>query len=986
VDEEILFPSYIPRDEEHQILRVAEQVHSDSMSRAILLYGPGGIGKTWLVREMSHGNGDEAIQWISPIDVDDSEYWLLSNLERQVALQLDPENVYFEPYMSYLSRLPSFTRSDISHETVVSHLGRIKQAFVQCYESFIKATGKTVVITFDTVEAIRGMYLQVTLTQWIKALPGTLFVLAGRPPPLPGEADPLKTELEDPHQNITVTVVELGEFSQSSALRYLNRSAIAKGLKELEKQKLVCLTRGHPLWLAFSVSYLQEVGMPEEVSRDLDEIEREIPYRGQMTPAGRNLHEEFKRRLVTPYRDGDFWHEAFKRLAVIRQSVNEPIWRQLMADRPPPDDVVNRDETWALLLETPWIRPRANRRFVTLHDAVAEELAARIISLHDPDGVWRRELWQQAVEIYGRLTDDPEEALNSDLTAVDERLRVLGPALSEDGESRTPSAQESAFVTEVGKLDAAKRELDQLKVARLFYQLLGNARFGCDKFLELFDKATEQHDVLFEDLLALEIQRFLPGTTYAYALGDVIAAEIGKFRTWLSREGKDRYVEIGLTMAQYLIDEERPLAALDLLDLLPLPDGSAGATQRYRMHLLRGNACMRIPGRVKDGLPHFKAALHEAQGVTTSDGPMLVAKAHKEFGFYYRNEGMWQEADGAYQQARDSILPTMNARSSEEDREEMASIQTNWAYVKGLVGKYREGSNLVESAITVRRRLNKRPEEGASWSVCGEVYRYERRFEKAWEAYGRAEQIFLELRNWSWLGVVYQEQAICLFQATHDKVNLVPGRDPIDHARNLITRALDICRDQSVRSYPSALNRAGRIFGHDNLALGISYLKDGIEWARTLSDGWFLLANLIEFVEANYRAWAESGELTYLDQISAREPDVLAAIDEYEFPDLEGRWQLLQGHLCIRQWKETGDTGALDSALDRYESGFGLIARGYVGSSGAAAIEGEFATFAEQLGQLPAETRGEWQEQLRGGWSELAEGSTLLLARLEELY
>ena len=42
-----------------------------------------------------------------------------------------------------------------------------------------------------------------------------------------------------------------------------------------------------------------------------------------MTQDGLNLHEDFKRRLVTPYREADFWHEAVKRLAVVRQSVNE---------------------------------------------------------------------------------------------------------------------------------------------------------------------------------------------------------------------------------------------------------------------------------------------------------------------------------------------------------------------------------------------------------------------------------------------------------------------------------------------------------------------------------------------------------------------------------------------------------------------------------------------------------------------------------------
>src|ERR1700730_3971813 len=168
MDEDVLFPKYIHRDEEKQIERQTARVVADRKSRAVLLYGRGGIGKTCMVRELaSASNSSESVIWIDPVDIDDSEYWLLSNLEREGARQLAPESEYFGPYVDYLSKLPSFTRSDTGHETVLSHLGRIKQIFVQSYRRFVEETGNTVVIVFDTVETIRGMYLEVTLTQWI---------------------------------------------------------------------------------------------------------------------------------------------------------------------------------------------------------------------------------------------------------------------------------------------------------------------------------------------------------------------------------------------------------------------------------------------------------------------------------------------------------------------------------------------------------------------------------------------------------------------------------------------------------------------------------------------------------------------------------------------------------------------------------------------------------------------------------------------------
>ena len=114
---------------------------------------------------------------------------------------------------------------------------------------------------------------------------------------------------------------------------------------------------------------------------------------------------------------------------------------------------------------------------------------------------------------------------------------------------------------------------------------------------------------------------------------------------------------------------------------------------------------MRIPGQVKMALPHFEWALAEAEEVTTPDRHKFIAEAHKEKGFYYRNTGQWREADLSYKHARDTISATLSAQSSREDRDEMASIQTNWAYVKGLDGDYLEGQELIESAISFRHRI-----------------------------------------------------------------------------------------------------------------------------------------------------------------------------------------------------------------------------------------------------------------------------------------
>jgi len=997
MDPENFHPRYVPRGEEEVIRAEVARVQETGQSRALLVYGPGGIGKTSLVRSMARAHrGEPGIAWLEPVDVDDPEYWLLATLEQKVASQLDPDAHYFGPYLRYLSQLPRYTRSRGGRERVISHLGRIKRVFVECYKKYVTETGITVVMTFDTVEAMRGIYLLYTLTQWMKSLPGSLFVLSGRPTVQPGDRpDPIRDELEDQYQNIPVTAVTLGPFSYEAALEYLRGSAIGSALASSEVEKLALLTRGHPLWLAFAVSHIADWGLPAEAAADVDDIRRAMPYAAELDREGQQLHEAFKRRLMAPYREVDFWHESVKRLAVVRQGMSQPIWERLMSDRPLPAEAATCEEAWRMLQETPWVRSRANGRYVTLHDAVAEELAQHIIPLHDSDQAWRRDLWTRAAIIYRKVSEGPA----AELAAEQARLDVLfggladeagpttgdSPLLDLDSVPTTDDAEDNELIVDVVRLDARIRELDQLRVIAFHYQLLSDFAAGADRYLELFSQAKRDYDVFLQDRLALEMQRFLPGTDYPYPLTDIISSAVSAFADWLTGEARETYLRIGMTVGGYLIDNQHPKTAIRLLE--ELPDDIADSMQRTRLEILKANATMRMPLRIADAFSCLERALAAAKKVPeVARRQAAVADVYKEMGFCFRNAGRWQQADDAYKWARDAILENFAARTADSDHENMASIQTNWAYLKGLLGSYRDGSNLADRAIDTRHRLGLYMQEGISLSVRGEIFRYERRFEKAWESFSIAEQIFQGRRDWSWLGQIYQEQAICLLQAKEDGINLVPGKDPAEQAKHLITLALDICRDQNVRTYPSALNRAGRIFGADDYEAGLKYLEEAAVEALRLSDGRFWCASLIEYAELSYRAWVSTGNSGFRAAIDGKADAIRQATSEYHFADLVGRWLIVTANLAVRDWATDADDALLDSAIRDYTEGFRLLAQGQFGSSGASSIPPRFDNFSSMFASLPADVRRRWLGELYRSWRTIGDGSTALLACLEQLY
>ena len=165
--------------------------------------------------------------------------------------------------------------------------------------------------------------------------------------------------------------------------------------------------------------------------------------------------------------------------------------------------------------------------------------------------------------------------------------------------------------------------------------------------MALCDRAAQRRDPLFMELISHEMEQFLPRTQPGEVLDEVVDLVTADYRRWLVAEAPELHVAVVIQIAAFLLRSEQPASALELLDNLPVP---ADPELRYRIAIERGNASMRIPGRVRHARAQIIDALQHAQQLGSMDERSLrEAEAYKELGFYYRNLGLWKDADDSYQ-------------------------------------------------------------------------------------------------------------------------------------------------------------------------------------------------------------------------------------------------------------------------------------------------------------------------------------------------
>ncbi|MCI0562690.1 MAG: tetratricopeptide repeat protein, partial [Nitrososphaera sp.] len=472
----------------------------------------------------------------------------------------------------------------------------------------------------------------------------------------------------------------------------------------------------------------------------VDEFEERAPVISldQLDEKGRELCKDFERNLLHQYSGPGAWAEVIRRLAHIRRRLNNEMYNQVIAFKP----AIQDPPAWEALLKQTWIRRRAED-YVTLHDVVSDLVKLYIWPLRDPTGDYRRELSKQAIRLY----DDQVVAYQTELDELRKKFQAQATNASDASGDR--SQELPATMRNILEIN---RRIWVLEAERLYYQLDADLTKGYETFREKFDRADQESRMAIQPMLLLEIQGFLK-----------------RFPV-----GKPKYYEIRLREAQVAIDdgnaEEAEQILIELLNNYRTPE------QQYKLLKLQGNTYIRIPGCSDQAFDAFNRALE----LTRKHGELKdrQGEALMEIGWAYRQLGQLKEAVQYYKGAQ-TVTPLA-------DRTLRAQVETNLAYVEALTGNYVAAETLIRDALITRRRQNNPELIGFSLSTQGEVYRYQKKFAEAYQAYREAIAIFTEAQNSAWLGQVQQQMAIALIQ---------DPKPNHEEAKYYIDSALHLCRE-----------------------------------------------------------------------------------------------------------------------------------------------------------------------------------------------
>ncbi len=713
---------------------VTSIVQPGSKACALHLTGPGGIGKTRLLEEIS--NWPEIQRFICGeiVDLYHSENHSPQGIEQAIIRAVDPAGEHFARYREQFAQMEERRRQGVPAKELDQDRRELTATFIAEFNQL--SAQRPIILRLDTLELVQyeseiilevcgveeeDTILKTWLLDQISQMKNTAVILAGRDKPERVIAD-FKARFE--REGIAYQVIPLQGLTEEQTLAYFEAMAAIQPLIEkqipLDVRRLIHFyTDGRPvrLSLVIDLALYGDIGGLFPPERD-ETIKATIDDR---------LIENLV-QLPSPER------EMLRYLWLARKGLDQDLLQRLEPDWTP-EECRRR---LGHMRQFTFVKPRPGTETIFLHDELYELLDRRL-----------RETTTRNFEI-----------------VVQYYQNQLDSAISEERKS-------------------------DLKANLLHYTLQLDLRDGFWTFVRWSEEAIKGGDVNLDMRLRDEVLRFVNSVAVA---DERVSRRLP--RDELDRDSATRWVKRylargrfkdALRSAQRIMDSQHPSLRVDE----PL----------FRATLLTyyGEA-LAYTGE-SDPVAPLKQAIKFLEKVDPGTFPAkekehvewlkyrTLGRAHNNLGYTYRR-------DGKYNLAREEYARAINALRRQDIQDEMADTINNHAYVHSLLGLHDKAEGLVEDALNLRRKLDKKNQIALSLNTRGLIFIAKEHPLWGTQSCEKALQLFQETRDRRGegmaliaLGLAYRRRGN---QAGLEAYTWQQAIEFYQEAENYLTRAISI--------------------------------------------------------------------------------------------------------------------------------------------------------------------------------------------------
>lgn len=668
---------FIGRQKELQMI---EEIITDpaDIRHVLPIVGEGGVGKTWLLREIYRRYTENSSMVIIRIEYGETRFQNLHGAYLHIMEQFEPYLLESQKreYRVRLSELDRFIVAGLSTESIRQKENEIYQFGIRLINQQMATQNHRILFLIDTVEAMvtteHGVETKARINRLLAQFERSVIIFASRPTENLSRAFADTIGLQDWK---THEWYHLQPFSTNEASRYLQEALPGEIATDL-REKITLLTEGKPVLVAIASEWLRRhMALPSDIDLSLDEL--------------RKLDEATLRQ-----KRERFEFELIESLRMLRQPIDEAILYLAYLDRRYDPrilqlalDIEDEAEIAELLAELQTLV--FVRKSMTVEGGLLHDEAKRLIRQHawpslDPTGEMRQSLAQKVIEGYYK----PEiERLS---TIVQQKI---GQGIE----------QKASFPDYEGSILTPDEEWLrwEMQIECLDYSVRLDDEDGRAYFAQIFEEAYDRRSFLQLDMLMQAIHNIAP------PWGKTVS-----FQVYIARF--------------HWVKGERSLAEMVAREVLNAPD------IRYIDKILALDVLSGCTTDPVQKVKYLQEAGELAEALQDNEWHVRILSY---LGVAYRQQGNWNQAEQSYQQALRLI-------NKQQNLTQYANTLNNLAFVLMLKGDLEGADDAAHQSLTIMKKLGNRLALARCYSTLGRTSEEQGKYGEAEWYYEQSVNLF----------------------------------------------------------------------------------------------------------------------------------------------------------------------------------------------------------------------------------------------------